>query len=134
MVPAGNGAYIVKNSWGADWGENGYFHVSYYDTRFGYETMCAFHSADTPDNYAAVYSHDPLGWVANLGIGSNTFWGANIFTATATGELGAVGFYANSLNTGYTLEVHTGVRPERREAEPWSRHRREPRIIPAIPP
>ena len=108
-VPPGNGAYIVKNSWGGDWGESGCFYVSYYDTRFGYETMCAFHSADTPDNYAAVYSYDPLGWVANLGIGINTFWGANVFTATANGELGAVGLYANSLNTGYTIQVYTGV-------------------------
>jgi C1A family cysteine protease len=109
IAPAGNGAYIVKNSWGAGWGDGGYFHVSYYDTRFAYETMCAFHSADTPDNYASVYSHDPLGWVANLGIGTTTFWGANLFTATASSELGAVGFYANSFNTGYTIEVHTGV-------------------------
>ena len=108
-VPAGDGAYIVKNSWGAGWGEGGYFYVSYYDTRFGYETMCAFHSAEDLGKYGVVYDYDPLGWVASLGIGTTTFWGANVFTAAEDGDLGAVGFYANSLNTGYTIYVYTGV-------------------------
>jgi len=108
-VPPGNGAYLVKNSWGESWGGGGYFHVSYHDARLGYEPMCAFHSAETPDDFSSIHEYDPLGWVANLGIGTTTFWGANLFTAAANGELGAVGFYANSLNTGYEIQVYTGV-------------------------
>ena len=39
-TPPGDGAWICKNSWGTDWGDKGYFYVSYYD-----QTLCAF-----PDN------------------------------------------------------------------------------------
>jgi C1A family cysteine protease len=108
-IPDGDGAYLVKNSWGTSWGDGGYFHISYYDTGLGFQPMGSFLNAEPTDNHTAVYSHDPLGWVSSVGLGSTGFWGSNLFTAVANGRLDSVGFYANSLNTAYSITVRTGI-------------------------
>jgi len=108
-TPPGNGAYLVRNSWGTGWGDNGYYYVSYYDGRFARYAMSAF-LAEPTTRYNGIYQYDPLGWVGwNYYTGCTTVWGANVFLASESKRLGAVGFYATELDTSYTICVYTNV-------------------------
>lgn len=112
-TPAGDGAFICKNSWGAGWGESGYFYVSYYDGVFGKDYYVTAFTGEDTKTYTRLYSYDKLGWVWDFGCSttttSTTAWYANIFTAAGNEGVKAVGFYTNDTATTYTVYVYTGV-------------------------
>ena len=105
----GDGAFVVRNSWGSGWGDAGYFYVSYYDSIASGSMNCVFNGSEPTTNYASMYQYDSLGWTSSLGYGGNTAWFANIFTATSNGELAAASFYTPSLNSSYEMYIYTNV-------------------------
>jgi C1A family cysteine protease/PKD repeat protein len=105
-VPPGDGAFIVKNSWGGAWGEEGYFYISYYDIKLGYNENAVF-TAERKDNYDYTYQYDPLGWIISKEFpGSLIAWGGNVFSSERNETLRAVGFYTTDLNTAYEIYIY----------------------------
>ena len=98
----GNGAFICQNSWGKEFGEQGTFYVSYYDTNIGSHNV-VYTKVEETDNYDHIYQSDLCGWVGQMGYNKDSVYGANVYTAEKEEELSSVGFYATGKDSIYTL-------------------------------
>ena len=104
MELEGDGAFICQNSWGADFGDNGVFYISYHDTNIGVHNV-VYTDVESTDNYDSIYQSDLCGWVGQLGYNKDSVYGANIFEAGQKEKLQAAGFYATGKDTSYRVYV-----------------------------
>lgn len=114
--PKGDGAWLVKNSWGSDWGDGGYFWISYEDTNFPLNAFCI--DGVKPYNKSEiVYETDYLsvgGWIER---GSNEGYFSRVYTTeTANEKLSSVRIF---LPDAYTA-VSVGCITNFSESTGWS--------------
>lgn len=100
--PEGDGAFICKNSWGEDFGQNGYFYISYYDKNIGVYGV-SYTGVESADNYDAIYQSDLLGWTGSIGYNEPMAWFSSVYEADGNSSMQAVGFYATDADTYYDI-------------------------------
>ncbi len=79
--PSTDGAYIVLNSWGTDWGENGIYYISYEDLLV--ESTLRGVTSISDIEYDTLYQYD----ICEMYNYIESKYGANVYTAKENGKL-----------------------------------------------
>lgn len=102
-IPEGNGAFIVKNSWGTNWGDNGYFYVSYYDPVLC-KSSYTFILNDSI-RYNKNYQYDIAGMTDYFISNQDTIWYEVIFNSRGNDLLTAFSTHFRDI-TNFTAHVY----------------------------
>ncbi len=106
--PSMDGAWLVKNNWGSEWGKDGYFWISYDEKSFtGKNAFGYIYDFDAAGSYENIYQYDGSCGYTTAGLTSGSSL-ANVFVASASEyeRIAAVSIALYSTNVDYSIQIY----------------------------